>query len=66
MTDSHQAINAWLDRGGGTFLKRYAVVDVSIRLAQSPQGVPTWTVLGIDDSGEAIQTEQIDAQTPNS
>jgi len=63
--DSHQALNAWLNRGGGAFLKQHAVVDVSIRLAQAPEGVPMWTVLGIDSSGQATQTERIDAQVPN-
>lgn len=60
--DSYQAINAWLDRGGGVFLKQHPVVDVSIRLAQSQDDTPAWTVVGMDDSGEAVQAERVDAQ----
>jgi hypothetical protein len=59
--DSHQALNAWLNRGGGAFLQRTAIVDVSIRLSRPQGGAPVWTVLGIDDSGQAVQTEIVDA-----
>lgn len=63
--DSHQALNAWLNRGGGAFLKRHAVVDVSIRLARPQGGDPVWTVLGLEENGEAIQTERVAAQGPS-
>jgi hypothetical protein len=59
--DSHQAVNAWLNRGGGAFLKRHTVVDISIRLARPQGGEAVWTVLGIDDSGQALQTEHVGA-----
>lgn len=59
--DSHQALNTWLNRGGGAFLKQTAIVDVSIRLSRPQEGVPMWTVVGIDDSGQIVQTERIDA-----
>lgn len=60
-TDSYQAINVWLNRGGGAFLKRNAVVDVSIRLARPQGNAPVWMVVGIDESGQAIQSERLDA-----
>ena len=62
--DSYQAVNAWLNRGGGAFLKRHPVVDVSIRLARPQGGNPAWTIVGIDDSGQAAQTERVDARGP--
>jgi hypothetical protein len=57
--DSYQAINDWLNQGGGTFLKRHPVVDVSIRLAQPRGGAPVWTVVGLTDSGQTAQTETL-------
>jgi hypothetical protein len=63
--DSYQAINEWLNRGGGAFLKRHPVVDVSIRLARPPSGAPVWTVVGIEASGQMVHTERIDAHKPS-
>jgi hypothetical protein len=60
--DSYQAVNEWLNQGGGTFLKKNPVVDVSIRLARQHGETPTWTVVGIDDSGEVVQTTRVDAR----
>jgi hypothetical protein len=60
--DSYQAINDWLNQGGGAFLKRHPVVDVSIRLAQPQGGTPMWTVVGITDSGQTVQTARVDAR----
>jgi hypothetical protein len=59
--DSHQAVNAWLNRGGGAFLKQHPVVDVSIRLARPQGAAPVWTVLGIDEGGQATRTERVAA-----
>lgn len=59
--DSYQAVNAWLNRGGGVFLKRYTVVDVSIRLSRPQEGAPEWTVFGVQESGQATHTERVDA-----
>jgi hypothetical protein len=59
--DSHQALNEWLNRGGGAFLKRHPVVDVSIRLARAEGTDPTWAIAGLDQSGQAVQTEYVDA-----
>jgi hypothetical protein len=59
--DSYQAVNAWLNRGGGAFLKRHAVVDVSIRLSRPPEGALEWTIVGVDESGQAVHTERVDA-----
>jgi len=59
--DSYEAINEWLNRGGGAFLKLHPVVDVSIRLARPTGGAPEWTVVGIERSGQRAYTERIDA-----
>lgn len=64
-TDSYQAINVWLNQGGGVFLKQHPVVDVSMRLARPQEGAPAWTIVGIDDSGQAIQAERVDARGPS-
>ena len=63
--DSYQALNTWLNRGGGAFLKRTAIVDVSIRLARPQGNAPVWMVVGIDDSGQAIQSERLNAYEGN-
>ena len=62
--DSHQALNAWLNRGGGVFIKRHPIVDVSIRLARTKESGVVWTVVGLDESGQAVQTEYVDADSP--
>jgi hypothetical protein len=59
--DSYQAVNAWLNRGGGAFLKRHAVVDVSIRLSRPQGGAAEWTVFGVQESGQSTHTERVDA-----
>jgi hypothetical protein len=59
--DSHEAVNAWLNRGGGAFLKQYPVVDVSIRLSRPRDGAAEWSVLGIEESGQATHAERVDA-----
>jgi hypothetical protein len=59
--DSYQALNAWLNRGGGAFLQRYPVVDVSIRLARTEDTGAVWTIVGLDQAGQAAQTEYVDA-----
>jgi hypothetical protein len=62
--DSYQALNAWLNRGGGTFIERHPVVDVGIRLARPQDGAPMWTVFGLEGGGQATWIERVDAQGP--
>jgi hypothetical protein len=62
--DSHQALNTWLNRGGGAFLRQHSIADVSIRLARSQASGAAWTVVGVDESGQAVHTERVDAQGP--
>jgi hypothetical protein len=61
-TDSYQALNTWLNRGGGAFLKQHPVVDVSARLARLEEEPPLWTIVGIDASGQAVRQERVDAR----
>lgn len=58
--DSHQALNAWLNGGGGDFLQGYPVVDVSIRLG-SDDGRVVWTIAGAAHRSEAVFTMALDA-----
>jgi hypothetical protein len=50
--DSHQALNAWLNGGGGEFLGGYPVVDVSVRL-RVDDGRAVWAVIGAGRGGAA-------------
>ena len=54
--DSHEALNAWLNGGGGDFLRSHPVVDVSARL-RVEDGRALWTVIGTS-RGDAGQEEQ--------
>ena len=50
--DSHQALNAWLNGGGGDFLRSHPVVDVSARLhIQEERAV--WAVIGTVQESDA-------------
>jgi hypothetical protein len=68
--DSHTALNVWLNRGGGPFLKSQAVVDVSIRLSRpaddAADGAAVWTIVGVDESGQDTYTERVSgSEEPN-
>ena len=43
--DSYEALNAWLNGGGGDFLRSHPVVDVGARL-RVEDGRAVWTVIG--------------------
>jgi len=59
--DSHQALNAWLNQGGGSFLQAHPVVDISARLRQSDSGRPEWMVAGVIRGSQVAQTVRVDA-----
>lgn len=61
--DSHQALNAWLNSGGGDFLHAHPVVDVSMRLRSTDDTQPLWVVVGVAGDGQTTQTVQLDAST---
>ena len=59
--DSHQALNAWLNQGGGSFLQAHPIVDISARLRQSDSGRPEWIVAGVVRGSQIAQTVRVDA-----
>ncbi|MFN2229464.1 MAG: hypothetical protein ACK2VA_06825 [Anaerolineae bacterium] len=61
--DSPQALSAWLEQGGGAFLSRHSVVDLSARLRVSEQGRLEWVVVGMVRDTETMQLVRIDAAT---
>jgi hypothetical protein len=61
--DSHQALGTWLDQGGGRFLDRYPVVDISARLRVTEGGRSEWSVVGIVKGSQTVHVVQVDAQS---
>lgn len=59
--DSHQALNAWLNAGGGSLLQTHPIVDVSARLRQSDQGQAEWIVVGVARGNQLAKAVRIDA-----
>jgi hypothetical protein len=59
--DSHEALNAWLNHGGGGLLDRYPVVDVSVRLRQGAGDSLEWVVVGAVRDDPTIQMARIRA-----
>ena len=59
--DSHQALKAWLNDGGGRFLSRHSVVDVTARLRHSEEGQLQWVVVGAVRGEQEIQLTRVDA-----
>jgi hypothetical protein len=60
-SDSHQALAAWLNDGGGRFLSRNSVVDVTARLRHSEEGQLLWVVVGAVRGEQEIQLSRVDA-----
>jgi hypothetical protein len=58
--DSYQALNAWLNGGGGAFMREQPIVDVSMRLG-SEDGRVVWTITGAANRSEAAFTMTVDA-----
>jgi hypothetical protein len=61
--DSYQALNAWLNDGGGDLLRAYPVVDVSMRLRTMDDEQPLWVVVGVSGDGQTTETAKLDAYT---
>jgi hypothetical protein len=59
--DSVQALNAWLNHGGGGFLKAHPIVDVNARLRRSKEGRAQWIVVGVVRSSETVHVVWVDA-----
>jgi hypothetical protein len=58
--DSHEALNAWLNGGGGDFLRSHSVVDVSARL-RLEDGQLVWSVIGSGPEGQPAWGVLLDA-----
>jgi hypothetical protein len=61
--DSYQALNGWLNGGGGAFLPAHSVVDVSMRLRSTDDKTSVWVVVGVGGDGQSAKTVQVDAST---
>lgn len=59
--DSYEALNQWLNQGGGDFMRAHPIVDVSIRLRQSEEGRPEWGVVGMVRDSQTLQLSRMDA-----
>jgi len=59
--DSHQALNAWLNHGGGELLRAHPIVDLSARLRTSDRGELQWVVVGVARDEQAAQIVYMDA-----
>ena len=60
--DSYEAINAWLNHGGGDFLDAHPAVDVSARLLVSQEGQLEWLVVGTLQNSQEIQLTRVNAE----
>jgi hypothetical protein len=58
--DSYQALSAWLNGGGGDFLRGYPIVDISVRLAVD-EGQVLWAVVGTDRGNQSAFAVRLDA-----
>ncbi|MBN1937841.1 MAG: hypothetical protein JW934_24520 [Anaerolineae bacterium] len=61
--DSHEALNTWLNQGGGRLLELHPAVDVSARLVAGTEGVAEWVVVGAIQDVPEVQMTRIDAAT---
>ena len=59
--DSVQALNAWLNHGGGGFLKSHPIVDVNARLRRSKEGRAEWIVVGVVRGSQTAHAVRVDA-----
>ena len=59
--DSHQALNAWLNRGGGHLMRGNPVVNVNARLRVSEEGLTVWTVAGTTSDGQTTLSLKLNA-----
>jgi hypothetical protein len=58
--DSYQALNAWLNGGGGDLMRSHPVVDVSARLRLDDERL-VWSVIGLGPEGQPVWGVLLDA-----
>lgn len=63
--DSPEALNTWLNYGGGRFLELNPAVDVSARLVAGSGDSIEWVVVGSVSGVPDVQVSHIDAATGN-
>jgi hypothetical protein len=61
--DSHEALSAWLNEGGASFLDSHSVVDVNARVRQVEQGRIEWSVVGVARDQNEQHVVVMDAET---
>jgi hypothetical protein len=62
--DSHQALSAWLDGGGGEFLRSHSIVDISARLGVE-EGQGLWAVVATGRGNQSVFAIRVDAADGN-
>jgi hypothetical protein len=61
--DSYDALSAWLNEGGATFLGSHSVVDVNARIRQAEEGRIEWSVVGVARDQDEQHVVVMDAET---
>ncbi len=61
--DSHQALAAWLNHGGGDFLKQHPIVDVNAMLRPGDGESLEWVVIGAVRDSQTMYQLRIDARS---
>lgn len=61
--DSHRALSAWLNGGGGNFMRQYSLLDIQAKLSVQ-QGRLAWVVSGTDAVGTDGLDVVVDATAP--
>ena len=61
--DSNQALSIWLNNGGGDFLAKHPIVDVSAMLQPPEEGGLEWVVIGTVRDSQAVHLVRIDARS---
>jgi hypothetical protein len=63
--DAPDAVAAWLDNGGGSFLGQHPGIEVLAQLSadETRGGQPVWTVVGLGDAPDEYWVVLVDANT---
>jgi hypothetical protein len=66
--DAPDALAAWLDNGGGSFLGQHPGIEVLAQLSadETRGGQPVWTVVGLGDAPDEYWVVLVDANTGQS
>jgi hypothetical protein len=66
--DAPDALAAWLDNGGGSFLGQHPGIEVLAQLSadETREGQPVWTVVGLGDAPDEYWVVLVDANTGQS